>query len=254
MPTGPRRHRRHRLRELAAAEEALQIAFQPIVDLRSGVPLGYEALSRFPSRSPDWWFAEAHHLGRGIELELTAVARALEARDPSWDYISVNVSPLAVCSTAFIEFILDLPEPRRLVLELTEHSAVHDYEALTRAVARLREAGLRVAVDDAGGGVSSFRHILMIGPEVIKLDRSLIAGLNEHPGRQALAELLAQFAERLGADLIAEGIEREEEREACVQFGIVKGQGYLLGAPAPRGGDGGWLGGLDPPCKASRLQ
>jgi len=99
-------------------------------------------------------------------------------------------------------------------------------------VQRVRDAGLRIAVDDAGGGVSSFRHILMVAPEIIKLDRSLIADLDVHPGRQALADLLVQFAERTGAELVAEGIERPEELDACTRHGIRYGQGYLLGRPA----------------------
>ena len=220
--------------DLSAAQDALQIVFQPIKELDTGGVVGYEALSRFPTSTPDWWFQEAHRLGRGIELELAAVVKALDLRDPSWDYVSVNVSPVVVCSQPFLDFVLALPEPGRVVLELTEHSAVHDYDKLTAAVNRLRQEGVRVAVDDAGGGVSSFRHILMIAPEIIKLDRSLIAGLDEHPARQALAELLAQFAARMGADLIAEGIELEPERDACVKFGITLGQGFLLGRPEAR--------------------
>jgi EAL domain-containing protein (putative c-di-GMP-specific phosphodiesterase class I) len=171
-------------------------------------------------------------MGRGLELEMRAISEAVALRSDAWPYLSVNVSPMALASADFVKFILDFPEPRRLVLELTEHSAVGDYDALSAALKQLRNGGLRIAVDDAGGGVSSFRHILMVAPEIIKLDRSLIADLDKHPGRQALAELLVQFADRMGADLVAEGIERGEERDACHRHGIAYGQGYFLGPPS----------------------
>ena len=228
-----RRSRRVRSRALDAARDALQVVFQPIRDLATGTTVGYEALSRFPEGSPDEWFGEAHELGRGVDLEMTALMRAVEDGRDCEGYMSVNVSPAAVAAPRFVDFVLDLRDPDRLVLELTEHVAVQDYDALCTNVERLRERGVRVAVDDAGGGISSFRHILMISPEIIKLDRSLIAGLDEHPGQQALAELMVQFAERTGAQLVAEGIERSEECDACAAHGIRFGQGYLFGAPAP---------------------
>ena len=224
---------RARTRALARGVRDLRIVFQPIHDLTSGETVGYEALSRVPDGPPDKWFAEAHALGQGLELEMRAVDEAIAARSPTWSYLSVNVSPLSLVSPRFLEFILRVPEPRRLVLELTEHAPVGDYDTLRTALEELRQAGIRIAVDDAGGGVSSFRHILMVAPEIIKLDRSLIADLDRHAGRQALADVLVQFAGRTGAELVAEGIERREELEACTRHGIRYGQGYLLGPPAP---------------------
>jgi EAL domain-containing protein (putative c-di-GMP-specific phosphodiesterase class I) len=219
-------------RALVERWDELQIVFQPICDLGTGEPVGYEALSRFPEGRPDECFAAAHALGEGLELEMRAVSEAVSLGDDAWPYLSVNVSPMALASADFVKFILAIPEPRRLVLELTEHTAVGDYDALSAALKELRDGGLRIAVDDAGGGVSSFRHILMVAPEIIKLDRSLIADLDKDPGRQALAELLVQFADRMGAELVAEGIERGEERDACHRHGIAYGQGYLLGRPS----------------------
>jgi EAL domain-containing protein (putative c-di-GMP-specific phosphodiesterase class I) len=224
---------RARARAVRRGRDALRVVVQPICQLASGETVGYEALSRFPGVSPDKLFAEAQGVGLGLELEMHAVARAVEQFTDRGPYLSVNVSPLSLASPRFAEFILGVDVPRPLVLELTEHTPVGDYDELCLAVQRLREGGLRIAVDDAGGGVSSFRHILMLAPEIIKLDRSLIANLDVHPGRQALADLLVKFAERMGADLVAEGIERPEELEACRSHGIRYGQGYLLGRPVP---------------------
>ena len=224
---------RARARAVTRAASGLRVVFQPIFHLDSGRTVGYEALSRFPTGAPDEWFSEAHAVGKGPELEMRAVSEAVALRRDDWSYLSVNVSPLSLGAPRFVEFLLDLPDPHRLVVELTEHTPIGDYDTLCAAVERLRDAGVRTAVDDAGGGVSSFRHILMIGPEFIKLDRSLIAGLDTHPGRQALADLLVQFADRTSAQLVAEGIERTEELDACLRHGIHYGQGYLLGRPAP---------------------
>lgn len=219
------------MRAVQSAAAELRVVYQPIRELVSGATVGQEALSRFPGGPPDAWFGQAHQVGLGAELEIAAVAQAVAGRDHRAGYLSVNVSPGVITTSQFISFVLELPEPRRLVVELTEHTAVLDYDRLHRALQQLRRAGVRVAVDDAGGGVSSFRHILMLGPEIIKLDRSLIAGLDSHVGRQALAELMVPFAERIGAQLVAEGIESAEECAACVQHGIKYGQGYFLGRP-----------------------
>jgi EAL domain-containing protein (putative c-di-GMP-specific phosphodiesterase class I) len=232
-----------RRRALARAARDLRIVVQPIIDLSDDLVVGHEALSRFPHGQPQQLFAEAHRRGVGIDLERAAVRMAIDGA-PATGYLSVNVSPLTAGSPAFVSLVRDAPEPHRLVVELTEHTMVGDYDRLCRAIARLRDVGIRLAVDDAGGGISSFRHILMISPDIIKLDRSLIAGLDSHPGRQALADAMVQFAARMGVDLVAEGIEREEERVACVDHGIRYGQGYLLGVPSP-------VHGLDRRCRAA---
>ena len=127
-----------------------------------------------------------------------------------------------------------MTEPERLVVELTEHALVEDYERLRALLSRLRSLGVRIAVDDAGSGISSLRHIVTIAPEIVKLDRSLISRLDDDGPRRALGEAMVQFATKIGAVLIAEGIERAEERQACVELGIHFGQGYLLGRPCPR--------------------
>jgi EAL domain-containing protein (putative c-di-GMP-specific phosphodiesterase class I) len=116
---------------------------------------------------------------------------------------------------------------------MTEHAAVEEYETLQEALAQLRERGIRVAVDDTGAGFASLRHILQLSPEFVKLDISLTRGIAKDPPRRALAAALTAFANELGASIIAEGVEREEELTALAELRVHHVQGYLLGRPGP---------------------
>jgi EAL domain-containing protein (putative c-di-GMP-specific phosphodiesterase class I) len=141
----------------------LQIVFQPILDLTTGEVLGAEALSRFgtePQRSPAQWFIEAAEVGLGIQLELAALRRAAEGLSmlPPNAFLSVNASSETIRSPALLNALEGLPGSR-LVIELTEHERMEDYETLVAPVAKLRERGIRLAVDDAGAGFASLQHI-----------------------------------------------------------------------------------------------
>jgi EAL domain-containing protein (putative c-di-GMP-specific phosphodiesterase class I) len=221
----------------ALRPESLTMAFQPVVNLRSGVVTGAEALARFqlePKRTPDVWFAEAWDVGRGVELELVAVRAALAGLPamPEGAYLAVNVSPATLMDPSLLA-LLSSHACDRVIVELTEHARVEDYDDIALAVQRLRAIGVRLAVDDAGAGFSSFQHILQLRPELIKLDRSLTRAVDADPVRYALASALVTFASSLGASVCAEGIETEEELAALQRLGIVYGQGYFLGRPAP---------------------
>lgn len=237
-------HRRA-ITELLSSED-LQIAFQPIVDLPGGQITGVEALSRFPSRisvTPDVVFAEAAHSGLGHELELLAIRRALEeARvlDSSL-YVAVNVSPAVLASSSLIDVLvasgMDL---RRVVIEITEHVSVVDYTVLQRPRQRLRDLGVRLAIDDAGSGYASLRHILTLAPDMIKLDRALVADVNCDRARRALVNAVVSFASELGATkVIGEGVETQAELDALTELGVDGAQGYLLGRPTTAPAD--WL-------------
>ena len=121
---------------------------------------------------------------------------------------------------------------RRVVLEITEHDPVHDYQALRRAIERLGN-GVELSVDDAGSGFASLRHVLALGPSFMKLDASWVSGIDQDPARQALIAGLAHFATETGCHLIAEGIERQPELDMLQRLEVELGQGYLLGEPAP---------------------
>ena len=121
---------------------------------------------------------------------------------------------------------------RPLVLEVTEHVAIEDYAIFRGAVERIG-AGVRYAVDDAGAGFSSFRHILELRPDFVKLDIGLVHEIDQDDVRQALAAGIVYFAQKSGCHLIAEGIETQPERDQLRALGVTLGQGYLLGRPAP---------------------
>jgi len=213
----------------------LQIVYQPILDLTTGEVLGAEALSRFgtePQRSPAQWFIEAAEVGLGIQLELAALRRAAEglALLPPGAFLSVNASAETIRSPALFNALDGLPGSR-MVIELTEHEHVEDYEQLVAPVTALRERGVRLAVDDAGAGFASLQHILRLKPDLIKLDRTFIEGLADDPVRRALTTALITFARDIDATLVAEGIATGAELDALRNLGVRHGQGLFLGAP-----------------------
>ena len=230
----PARRRFERLASVLATGH-IDIQLQPIVSLATEIPQGYEALSRFPGHpnpGPDVWFAEAHRAEVGVELERLAVRCALaqlgQLADDAW--LAVNVSPDTAMSRGLRED-LRKSDPARVVVELTEHAPVRDYDTLQRALDELRDLGTRVAIDDCGAGFTSLRHVALIAPEFLKLDMMLCRDVRE-PARAALARALVSYARETGSVVVAEGIERRDDLEALRELGVELGQGYLLAKPA----------------------
>jgi EAL domain-containing protein (putative c-di-GMP-specific phosphodiesterase class I) len=222
--------------ELVRAE-AIRVVYQPVVDLKSGMVVGVEALSRFPDPPggpPDIWFAKAARAGLGPALEMAAIQAALPARSklPPGVFLAVNVSPATLVSSELAE-AWGSGDLTQVVLELTEHVPVEDYDAIGRAVAQLRRQGARLAVDDMGAGYASFRHLLGLDPDIVKLDIYLTRGIDSDPARRALATALASFTRETRRQLIAEGVETRQELRALQQLGVNWAQGYYLGRPAP---------------------
>jgi EAL domain-containing protein (putative c-di-GMP-specific phosphodiesterase class I) len=214
-----------------------RVVFQPICELGARRLAGVEALARFdepPRRGPAQWFAEAAEVGLLHELEMAAIGEALAHLPelPTDVYLALNASPPTAASGELRD-ALAASEPERIVVEITEHAPIEDYEALNAALARLRDLGVRVAVDDAGAGFASLRHILRLEPSFIKLDRSLIGGIQSDRNRQALAAGLVSFAQRADASIVAEGIESSEELDALAGLGVTHGQGFYLARPGP---------------------
>ena len=171
------------------------VALQPIVDLATGDRIGAEALSRFPAEwgmAPDVVFEQAHSVGLGHRLELLALERAAEHLDRVDGYVAMNVSP-ATLLTRECARAAGPAAPARVLLELSEHDQVEDYAALTAALAPFRAAGLRLAIDDVGAGFSSLRHIVVTTPDVIKIDRSIVSGLDTDPVLSKLVHSLVEF-------------------------------------------------------------
>jgi EAL domain-containing protein (putative c-di-GMP-specific phosphodiesterase class I) len=220
------------------AGEAVTTVFQPIVDLRTGETLGMEALSRFhslPLRPPYEWFAEAAELELGVPLELATMRRALARVGdlPDGAYLSLNCSHRAAMSGELLDaFGVDA---HRIVVEITEHEAVEDYERLTSALERLRAAGVRVAIDDAGAGFASLRHTLRLRPDIVKIDIGIVRDVDRDRGKRALASALARFAGEMGMAVVAEGIESQAELDTLLELDVVMGQGFHLAEPGPIG-------------------
>ena len=225
-------------------EVAFKPVFQPIIELASGRPVGYEALSRFDDGTrPDVVFRKALLTGQERELEVATLHAACLAADelPADVFVSVNVSPRLILDGDALRTVLaDRTHP--IVLEVTEHEPIEDYAELRTAVAALG-SDLRVAVDDAGAGVANFTHLVELRPQFVKIDRGLVHGVNADPTRQALIVALLHFAAATDCRVIAEGIETDAERTVLERLGVELGQGFLLGRPAPapdgRPGHGG---------------
>ena len=225
---------RNEVLRLLRADGAIVPAFQPIVDLRSGEVAGYEALARFPrdpdARPPNVWFAQAHRCGLGVELEGRAAVAALAVRaDAPAGYLSINLSPAALRAGELRD---QLPaDLRGVVVEITEHELVADGERLRAALDDLRARGARIAMDDAGAGYAGLRQLMILRPDVIKLDRGLIEDVATDEAKQALVECFVRFAERTDASVCAEGIESADDLLVLARLGVNYGQGYLLARP-----------------------
>ncbi len=222
--------------EQVVANQAFHPVFQPIVDLGSREPVGYEALTRFDSgQRPDLCFQDAWSVGLGADLELATLRAAIEQADglPAGRWLDLNISPRLLLHPDRVREVLRAPG-RPLVLEVTEHEQVADYTALREAFASLGH-DLRLAVDDAGAGAANFGHIVELRPDFVKLDINLVRGVNANLGRQALVVAMRQFARSAGCRLVAEGIETELEAATLAQLGVEFGQGYLFGRPEPAG-------------------
>jgi EAL domain-containing protein (putative c-di-GMP-specific phosphodiesterase class I) len=228
-----RRMKRAQIRAVLR-ENRLITVLQPIVDLRSGAPVGFEALARFEGETPqppNIWFATADAVGLGRELELAAVRSALGhlATLPNGTYLSLNVSPQTAVTSEFASLIEVGTD--RIVIEVTEHAAIGDYPQFNSSVARLRFRGMRYAVDDAGAGFATFSHILSTKPDMVKLDMSLIRDIHRDLARRALLHGLIYFIEQINATAVAEGVETLEEAEALKRLGVHCAQGYYFGRP-----------------------
>ena len=234
---GQRHATTKRIRSIIASR-AFEPVFQAFVEPRSGATVGYEALTRFSDgMRPDICFAEAHSVGLGSTLEAVCAAAALEAAAhlPEDLFISLNFSPEAIENGKAAEVCAATTRP--IVLEVTEHTAIHDYDGLVRAVAAI--PNVKLAVDDAGAGYTSLSHILQLRPEYVKLDISIVRNIDRDPARQAMAAGMCHFAASMGTVIIAEGIERQAEVATLMSIGkplpnlkfLI--QGYYYSRPGP---------------------
>jgi EAL domain-containing protein (putative c-di-GMP-specific phosphodiesterase class I) len=215
----------------------LTIAFQPVVNALDMRVVGVEALARFggdPLITPLQWFTDAELVDRALQLDLLAVRSTLSAAVdlPPDVYVAVNVSPATFASPALFSELRSTPiRPDRLVLEVTEHSSIEDYAPLIETRMRLRAHGIRLAVDDAGAGYASFRHIVALAPDIIKIDRAIVSGVDKDPARSALVAAVVMFGHGSGATIVAEGVETRYELACLARLGVDTVQGHLTGVP-----------------------
>jgi EAL domain-containing protein (putative c-di-GMP-specific phosphodiesterase class I) len=222
---------------------------QPIVDLVTGRAVAAEGLTRFTASSPAFadgrtpaqWFDDAARLELRDELELAAAGAVLDLLEhevPSHISVSINLGPQTLVGGRLPELLAGRPL-HRVVVEMTEHAPVVDYDQLTAVLQPYRDQGLQLAVDDAGAGYSSLQHVLAVRPDLIKIDMALIRGSDGDLARRTLLTALADFAEATSCRLVAEGVETDGELRAVASSGVHLGQGHLLGRP---GREPSWSG------------
>jgi EAL domain-containing protein (putative c-di-GMP-specific phosphodiesterase class I) len=228
-----------------------RIAFQPIVTLETGELYEYECLFRpdmpMLPQSISSVVQAAINTDRGVELDTYIVANILARiarietarREAGHDFhrYAINLMPSSLLDPAFEPSVLSERvraaglETRQLTIECTEQQSVSDVGALQRRVRALRRLGFGFAVDDAGAGYASFALIAALRPTVIKIDREVVSGVSRDDAKQALVEAFVSFGRRIGAHLLAEGIERRADLAALRTLGVELGQGFLLGRP-----------------------
>jgi EAL domain-containing protein (putative c-di-GMP-specific phosphodiesterase class I) len=219
----------------------LRPAFQPVRHLPDGVIMGYEALIRGPEGStlepPAVLFAVAHENEMDVELETVCLEtifanlpRALGGRR-----LFVNASAMLLRHPVFLDQ-RNLAAINRshadVVVEISEKEMVRDYGTFQEVLGLVRRANMKIAIDDAGSGYSGLEAILHLKPDYIKVADSLVHNLHADAIKREIITSLAAIGRRIGAVLIAEGIEVEQERKTLVDLGIEFGQGYLLGRPS----------------------
>jgi diguanylate cyclase (GGDEF)-like protein/PAS domain S-box-containing protein len=229
---------RSEIRALLEDVKAVRSVFQPIVDLRTGRVVGYEALTRFPTllRGPAEVFAQAQRCGLGSFLEAIAIATALRAAGrPGDTFISLNVSPTALLSRELARLLpTSLDE---IVVEVTEQELEPRSDLVQEALALVRGRGARIAVDDAGAGYAGLRHLTDFSPDMIKIDQDLIQGAHRDLHKGALIESLVNYARRIEASTCAEGIEDPADLEFVQASGVDFVQGFLIARPAEPWGE-----------------
>jgi EAL domain-containing protein (putative c-di-GMP-specific phosphodiesterase class I) len=228
------------------------VAFQPIVDLANGEVYEYECLFRpempIMPQSISSIVQAAIDTDRSVELDAYLVgvvlarvgqlqAIAIEAGGPPLR-VAVNLTPASLIDPTFeANRLAELVrsnglQPRHITLECTEQQSISDMLPMRRQVKALRRLGFGFAVDDAGAGYASFSLIASLRPSIIKIDRDIVSGIARDDARQALVEAFVSFGRRIGARLVAEGIEKRADLTTLSRLGVEFGQGYLLGRPA----------------------
>lgn len=226
-------------------EDFLKVAYQPIVDVRNVTAFGYEALARLTETKAFANIAElfpfAEKIGQLYSVETLCRRKAIEnffSIASKEERLFLNINPQVLTDPEFASGhtrkLLNEQglAPASVILEITERSAIEDFTAFRNALDHYRSQGYLIALDDVGAGYSSLQSIAELHPDFLKIDRSLISGVNSDPIKWTLLETFINFSQRIGCRVIAEGVETAEEMRTVVQLGADFVQGFFLAEPS----------------------
>ncbi|WP_068610611.1 EAL domain-containing protein [Paenibacillus swuensis] len=229
-------------------EENITVLAQPIMNLRNGDVFGWEILTRGPRNTPFYGPTElfdfAFQSDLLIRMECLVIRKALLeiATRRIQEQVFINVTSVSLAQPIFLEFLLnelkEFPDvaSTQLIFEITERHAIRDYHEMGLTISKYRSHGFRFAVDDAGAGYSSLLTISELIPDIIKIDKSLIQNIDQISVKRSMLKALMAFAQDIRCEVVAEGIEREEEAEVLFQHEVQMGQGYYFARPEPLNG------------------
>lgn len=224
-------------------EEKIFPHFQPIYHLKPFKILGFEALSRPQSTSalanPEVLFKEALKYGMYFDVEMIGWRKAIKAFREEYklngESLFLNCNPYLVESEKFINvrgMFHDYGMPlNKVFLEITERSAISEYDLFFERLKNYRDHGFKIAIDDVGGGYSSLESIVQTRPEVVKLDRHIVSGMGSDPFKRSIVKLIVTFCRENNIISVAEGIETKADLDILVELGVDAGQGYYLCRP-----------------------
>jgi EAL domain-containing protein (putative c-di-GMP-specific phosphodiesterase class I) len=226
-------------------EEDIYVLTQPIMNLHNGDVFGWEVLTRGPQNSPFHspmeLFECAFQADLLAEMEFLAIKKAFQevSGRAIQEQVFINITPITLMKPAFLDHLLQLLQeypaisPFQMILEITERHAINDFEQVSKTMKRFRSYGFRFAVDDAGAGYSSLQSITELIPDIIKIDKSLIQNIDQLEVKQTLLKALLYFADNINCQVIAEGVEREEEANVLFFHQVQMGQGFYFARPEP---------------------
>ena len=216
--------------------DAIQPVFLPVVELSKRAVRGYELLARFstgPAAPPSMWFESAAKLGLTAPLERRIMRAGFATADalPEGTFVAVNITAEALISTQLQQLFQQRERYDNIMLEISEQDT--QAPGVADALKGFRAGGGRLAVDDIGSGFCNLRDVMTLKPDILKVDRAIIRGVERDAIKSAIVEGLNRMALRLGVPLLAEGIEKREELAELERLEVPLGQGYLFGEPSP---------------------
>lgn len=214
-----------------------KLVAQPIVDLATAEVSGYELLARFGTAiaaPPNVWFYHADRLGLATALTTRVLEHAFALRPtlPKGCFFAVNIEPHLLSDPAIIHALQSWPSLDRIMIELTGHTPVRDEQALHDAVEWIRSSGGLIAVDDAGAGYAGLRQLITVRPNIVKVDRTLIAGIDADPIKRGAVTVLSDLVSRMDSKMLAEGVETRGELQVLASLRVPLAQGWLMSRPA----------------------